>query len=152
MITARKVSVGRISCLGKDLIGTNAMESLWQRAKPVVRGLAVWAILAGAAIAQDGGVASQPAAPNGSGANVGGPNAGAPCGCGYSQKECRQCGVPQVNLALAPDERAPPCAGCDSCDPLRSCCPDAGRALHYSAAPPLVRRVGTGRRYPPTYA
>jgi hypothetical protein len=128
MITARKVSDGRISCLGRDPIGSNAMESLWERARPVVGGLAVWVMLAGVAIAEDGSIAIPPVPQNGGGPNGGGPNggagnAGASCGGYYAPKECRQCGVPQVNLALAPDEWAPPCVGCDSCDPLRSCCP-----------------------------
>jgi hypothetical protein len=80
-------------------------------------------MLAGSAIAQDGGVAAQPGSPNGGGPNGGGSEAGAPCDCQHAPKECRQCGVPQVNLALAPNEWPPPCVGCDSCDPLRSCCP-----------------------------
>lgn len=100
MITARKVSVGPISCLGKDPIGINAMESLWERARPVVRGLAIWVMLAGAAIAQDGGSATQPATPNGDGPNVGVRGAGQCCGGYYAAKQCRQCGDPQVNLAL----------------------------------------------------
>ncbi len=125
------------------------MESLWRRAKPVVRGLAVWVILAGSAIAQDGSIATQPAGPDG-GPNVGVPNADAPCGCGYSQKECRQCGVPQVNLALAPDEWAPPCAGCDSADPLRSCCPTQDELYIIPPRPRLyvVSELGAVTRQP----
>ncbi len=110
------------------------MESLWRRAKPVVQILAVWVILADAAAAQvaaqDDAAPVQPGPPVAGGPNAGGPNAGGPngsgpggCGCGYGPKECRQCGVPQVNLALAPNEWPPPCVGCDSCDPLRLCCP-----------------------------
>jgi hypothetical protein len=88
------------------------MDSLWKRAKPVVRGLAVWVMLAGVAIGQDGGgVAVQPD----------GPCRGSPCE--YSSKGARECGVPQVSLALSQDEWPPPCGGCDPADPLRSCCP-----------------------------
>jgi len=93
------------------------MESSWKQAKTVVRGLAVWIVLAGTAIAQDGGIAAQPT----------GPTAQTPCdGCqGGCQGECRQCGnVPQVDLALSPECWPPACQGCDPCDPLRSCCPN----------------------------
>ncbi len=45
--------------------------------------------------------------------------------CAACEGECRQCGnVPQVNLAVAPENWPPPCEACDPCDPLRTCCPD----------------------------
>lgn len=115
------------------------MQSICERALWVVRGLAICAMLTGAAIAQDGRIALPPipsdnsapnvtpnaVAPNGAAPNMGpqpaGPGTG--CGCGYGPKQCRQCGTPQVNLALAPNEWAPPCVGCDTADPLRSSCP-----------------------------
>ena len=118
------------------------MESFWKRAKPVVQGLAVWIILAGTAIAQDGGNAAQPI----------GPTAQAPCDrCQGCQGEARQCGnVPQVDLSLSPECWPPPCQGSDSCDPLRSCCPDQTEFFILPPRPCLyvVSEAGALRRNP----
>ena len=117
------------------------MDSFLERAKPVVRGLAVLVMLAGTAIAQDGGIAPQPA----------GATSETPCNCNCGQQpESRQCGVPQVNLAISPEDWPPVCQQCDPCDPLQSCCPNQDELYIIPPRPRLyvVSELGAIRRNP----
>jgi hypothetical protein len=118
------------------------MDDSCKRLGMVVRGLVVWVALAVTALAQDNdaGVRSTEPVPQ------------TPCAGDHG--ECRQCGnVPQVNLALEPENWPAPCHDCDPCDPLRTCCPNKEDFFLVPPRPRLyIRSEGAAIRRDPTHS
>jgi hypothetical protein len=72
--------------------------------------------------------------------------------CERRAPECRQCGSPQVQLALPPDNWPAQCVGCDECDPLRSCCPSKDEFYIFPPRPRwYVTLEGAAIRREPTH-